>query len=255
MKLNYQIENPHDSEKPWLVLINGLFAALNSWDQSIKELTQDFRVLRYDCRGQGLSPRPAGPYTLDQHTSDLKELLDVLNISQCFLIGISNGGRIALKFSTENPKIVLAQVVADTYDQVNESLRIKLQSWKSANQIGGGQLRFEVASPWIWGETFLQNNSKLYHYYKENAGNESTDVVNSLIDGALTGDINIERIKAPTLVLVGKEDLLTPPSLHESFYKKIDNGKLEIIAGGHASLLEYPQTMTTTVIPYIKEYI
>lgn len=255
MQLNYKVENINDNRKPWLVLINGLFAGLQSWDSSVEELTNDFRVLRYDCRGQGSSPRPPGPYTLVDHVNDLHKLLHNLRIEQCFLLGISNGGRIAMQFSKLFPEKVIAQVIADSYAKPSKLLKLKLQSWKDANQIGGGALRFKVAAPWIWGETFLSQNSELFEFYRQNANKEKSEVIEALIDGALAGDIHLEDESTPTLMLAGDEDLLTPVSLHQKMISYYRDGKFEIVKGGHASLLEYPESIKERVIPYMKEYI
>ncbi|MBT4790789.1 MAG: alpha/beta fold hydrolase [Halobacteriovoraceae bacterium] len=255
MKLHYQINNSHESTKPWLVLINGLFANLDSWSNTVGDLEDHFRVLCYDCRGQGKSPKPPGPYLLEEHVDDLFELLRDLKIDKCFIIGISNGGRIAMLFSKKFPAMVLAQVLADTYSHISELMKLKLLSWKEANKIGGPMLRFSVATPWIWGESFIEDKPELIEYYRKRASIEKTDVVNALIDGALESDIDLESECTPTLMLAGEEDLLTPVSTHQEMIKNYQQGKYLTIKGGHASLLEYPQTFKQIVIPYIKEYL
>ncbi|PIQ59624.1 MAG: 3-oxoadipate enol-lactonase, partial [Bdellovibrio sp. CG12_big_fil_rev_8_21_14_0_65_39_13] len=73
--LPFEIFNSQDIEKPWIVLINGLFATRQSWSASIPELARDYRVLSYDGRGQGEGPRPLGPYLLEDLVNDLAHLL------------------------------------------------------------------------------------------------------------------------------------------------------------------------------------
>lgn len=255
MKLHYQTENLAERNKPWIVLINGLFTSLQSWDTIVPMLTPYFRVLRYDCRGQGESPKPTGPYTLEQHTEDLLELLNDLQIPKCSLLGISNGGRIALNFSKLYPERVRLQIVADTYYQVSDLMRMKLESWKDANRQGGPLLRFAVASPWIWGESFLNENKELVAFYKKRAGLVEDYVIDALIDGALDGKIDLNQEEIPTLMLVGDEDLLTPLKHHQEMISFFSNGRLSVVKGGHASLLEYPHSIEETVIPYIKDYL
>ena len=54
-------------------------------------MTQRYRVLRYDVRGHGGSDTPAGPYTLEQMSTDLFELLDSLGVAETHFVGVSMG--------------------------------------------------------------------------------------------------------------------------------------------------------------------
>ncbi|MCF8058558.1 MAG: alpha/beta hydrolase [Bacteriovoracaceae bacterium] len=254
MQLNYKIENIEDKNKPWLIFINGLFAGLNSWDESVPYFTDEFRVLRYDGRGQGDSPRPVGAYQLKHLVEDLKNLVDSLNIDKASLVGLSNGGRIALEFANLYPRYVTNIVASDTYDEPSPLLQLKLKSWLDANRKGGPIHRFEVATPWIWGETIIQQRPELLDFYRERAGLEKVHVIEGLIEGAIEDHrIDITNIHCPTLLIVGREDLLTPPFMHERMLKKLTQGALKIVPGGHASLLEYPLTLKNTVLPWLLE--
>ncbi len=254
MQLNYKIENQEDINKPWLIFVNGLFAGLNSWDESTAFFTENFRVLRYDGRGQGESPRPVGAYQLNLLVEDLKNLIDSLEIENTSIIGLSNGGRIALEFAALYPGHVACVVASDTYDEPSPLLQLKLKSWLDANRKGGPIHRFEVATPWIWGETIIQQRPELLDFYRERAGLEKVHVIEGLIEGAIEDHrIDLTKIDCPTLLTVGREDLLTPPFMHERMVKKITRGALKIVPGGHASLLEYPLTLKNTVLPWLLE--
>lgn len=254
MQLNYKIENPKDKEKPWLVFINGLFASLLSWEESVEYFTEDFRVLRYDGRGQGESPRPMGDYSLETLVQDLTELLDELGIEKTSFIGLSNGGRIALEYASRNPAKVYSVVAADSYDETSLLLKLKLKSWLDANRIGGPAHRFEVATPWIWGETIVQNRPELLEFYRNRAGLEKVHVIEGLIKGAMEEyTIDLSKIECPTFLCVGEEDLLTPPFKHQEMVKKLKRGELKVVPGGHASLLEYPGSLKDIVLPWLKK--
>jgi 3-oxoadipate enol-lactonase len=254
LQLNYKIENQEDTQKPWLVFVNGLFAGLNSWDESVHYFEEDFRVLRYDGRGQGESPRPVGEYQLPYLVSDLKELLDELNIEEANFVGLSNGGRVALEFAALYPHRVTSVVASDTYDEPSPLLQLKLKSWLDANRKGGPAHRFDVATPWIWGETIIQQRPELLDFYRERAGLEKVHVIEGLIEGAIEShSIELKDVTCPVLLTVGREDLLTPPFMHERMMKKLPQGALKVVPGGHASLLEYPLTLKNTVLPWLQD--
>lgn len=256
MQLHFKIENPQDSEKPWLVFVNGLFASLLSWEESVKYFTPYFRVLRYDGRGQGESPRPLIDYSLPRLVKDLEVLLDEQGIESASFIGLSNGGRIALEFASLFPEKVTSVVAADTYEKPSHLLKLKLKSWLEANKVGGPVHRFEVATPWIWGETIVEKRPELLEFYRKRAGIEKVHVIEGLIKGAMEEHtIELNNVHCSTLFLAGEEDLLTPPFSHEKMVESMDNAELKIVPGGHASLLEYPRSLHDVVLPWLMDKV
>jgi 3-oxoadipate enol-lactonase len=205
--------------------------------------------LRYDCRGQGSSPSPEGVYHLRDHVDDLRNLITDLNLKKIIIIGLSNGGRIALSYAS---KFEVFKVVAlDTYDEVTPLLKKKLESWLIAHRVGGPLHRFDVATPWIWGEEVFNLKHELILSYRERAGSLKNAQVEGLILGALESKIDLSKIDSPVLLIVGKEDLLTPIFYHENMLKKCKNGKLKIVDGGHASIIERPAIVDQAIIPWI----
>ena len=256
LELNYLIEGFKKNESdPTLVLVNGLFADLTSYDLSCVFLRDHFQILRYDCRGQGASPKPEGIYSLDDHVLDLKVLLEKLNLNNIILIGLSNGGRISMEFAIRFPDIVKGLVAMDTYDEPTPMMKAKLNSWLSAHEVGGALHRFDIATPWIWGEEVFNSKSELILAYREKAESLRPHVVKALIAGALDTKINVSKLSVKTLLVVGREDLLTPVFIHEKMLSKISNAQLAVVDGGHASVLERPNIMEKTILPWLLELV
>src|SRR3972149_10658717 len=86
-----------------LVLIHTAIANLDMWEKQMPLFSRSFRVIRYGVRGFGETPDPAGKYT---DYEDLKALLGHLNVERAHVLGVSNGGRIALEFALEFPNMV-----------------------------------------------------------------------------------------------------------------------------------------------------
>jgi 3-oxoadipate enol-lactonase len=242
--------------------VNGLFATQASWDQALPFLTPHFRVVTYDGRGQHPEFRPAGPYTLAQHVDDLSLVvgkLESLGVKtsqeQVCVLGLSNGGRTALEYARRYSSQVKALVVADTYAEVSPALKLKIQSWQKASDLGGPAHRFDIATPWVWGESFLRQNAAVVNAYRERADFFNQEITRALLNGALDGPIVLNEIQCPTLIMVGEEDVLTPLRGHLEMMKELKQAKIEIIRGGHASLIEYPQTIEQVVLPFFKEEV
>ena len=91
-RIAYRFDGP--ANKPVLVLSNSIGTTLNMWDMQIQDLSEHFRVLRYDTRGHGASGVPAGAYSMDRLGRDVIELLEALNISRVHFCGLSLGGMV-----------------------------------------------------------------------------------------------------------------------------------------------------------------
>jgi pimeloyl-ACP methyl ester carboxylesterase len=99
VRIHYDVQG----EGPALVLIHAAIANLNMWEAQMGPFAEHVRVIRYDVRGFGETPDPAGKYT---DYEDLKALLDFLEVEKAHILGISNGGRIALDFAVTYPQMV-----------------------------------------------------------------------------------------------------------------------------------------------------
>lgn len=255
LELNYLIEGVAEkTDSPTIVMVNGLFADLTSFDGAAFYLKNKFRVLRYDCRGQGLSPKPNSVYTLEEHVLDLEYLLAKLEITNFILIGLSNGGRVALEYARRF-KTSKAVVACDTYDKPSPLLKAKLRSWLAAHEESGPLHRFDIATPWIWGEDTFREKEELILSYRDKAGLTLDHVVKNLILGALETDIDVSEIICPVLLVAGTEDLLTPVFYHEEMLKKLTRGEMVTVKAGHASLLERPAIMDKNILPWILKNI
>lgn len=117
VKLSYRQVLPEDPDKAAgdIVLIHGLAANQAFWNlELIGSLAKQYRVTSFDLRGHGYSERPPTGYAPRTMATDLRALLDHLNIDTAHLVGHSYGGLIALRLSIEAPQRVRSLTLADT---------------------------------------------------------------------------------------------------------------------------------------------
>ena len=93
-----------------IVLIHAGYLDCRMWDNQFEMLSKNNMVIRYDVRGYGRSSELNGTYS---DAKDLKNILDNLELKKAILIGVSNGGRIALDFAVGYPELVHALVLMD----------------------------------------------------------------------------------------------------------------------------------------------
>ncbi len=115
-----------EGEKGPILCVHGLTANCRCWDRIASALIPHFRVMAMDLRGRGLSDKPPGGYSVEQHAKDIRELLDDLKISRAVLMGHSLGAFIALAFGALYPERVQALVLMDGGGKLTDSQRAKV---------------------------------------------------------------------------------------------------------------------------------
>jgi 2-succinyl-6-hydroxy-2,4-cyclohexadiene-1-carboxylate synthase len=104
---------------------------MRMWDPQFDSLSDRFRLLRYDCRGFGLSGEfdPAIPYT---HAEDLLALLDHLGIGAAAVAGLSFGGQVAMQTALLAPRRVAALILLDT---LLDGVKWDQESWTALAEV------------------------------------------------------------------------------------------------------------------------
>ncbi len=108
MKLAYK---EYGEGKP-LVILHGLFGFSDNWVTHAKKFSTYFRVIIVDLRNHGYSPW-SDDFSYQLMVDDVKELMDDLEIKKCILLGHSMGGKTAMLFAQQFPKMLEKLVVVD----------------------------------------------------------------------------------------------------------------------------------------------
>jgi len=254
VNINYELEG----RGPVVVFINGLTMTKAGWANQIKPFTERFRVLRYDCRGQGGSDKPEKEYFQEIHAEDLSLLLEKLDISKAHIIGLSNGGMIAQHFTLKYPEKTGALVLVDTCSYVDKLLELTIHSWIKATEAGGNDLRYDVLLPQIFSESFIENNEELIKNMKEFSSEiNSPRAVINLAKASIKHDLNAEvsDIKSPTLIIAGAEDILIPPKHSKILNEELENSELVIMKDcAHVPPIEKPAEFNSLVLDFLYKH-
>jgi 3-oxoadipate enol-lactonase len=265
LKLHYRVQG--QSGAPWLVLINGLMSDTTMWTGVLPILSPRFRILTFDCRGQGRSEVPLdAPYRVEQHARDAWELLQVLGIEGPCLAGLSNGAFISLELLAAHPGAFPGAVLTSAIPHIDFTTRLRIQHWIQCFDLGGPLLQFDAAAPYLWGDRFLEQRHGILKAYaqtvleqKKQAGNqinESYIGARLQMEGLLEWDCRerLGRVKDPLLLLAGAEDLLTPVWKCEDVARLIPGARFEVVPGvGHAFPVESPQAYGERLLGFLTE--
>lgn len=254
VSINYEFEG---SGLP-VVFINGLTMDLNGWAEQAEFFSSRYKVLRYDCRGQGQSDKPDMTYAPEVHAEDLNVLLDRLGIARAHIVSLSNGGMVAQHLALDYPARVGALVLVDTCSHIGPLLRLMLNTWLKAIKVGGNALRFDLTTPLIFSESYVEKNLTKIEMMKEYSEKTNIDLaVSNLISGSMEHNVRkrLGEIEAPTLILHGAEDILIPPKYAHILNEGISGSRLVIFEGiAHVPPYEASDDFNREVLSFIGEH-
>lgn len=239
-----------------IVLIHGFPFSHEMWHPQIEALQKRFRVIAYDLRGHGKSGVGDGQYTLEFFVDDLLALLDNLKIEKAVLCGLSMGGYIALRTVERNPGRVRGLILADTQAKAdsNEAKLKRGEAIKSVKANGVNAYADGFVKSVFAPQTPANNITAVEKIRRIIQANSSLGICGALL--ALTSRTDttesLPAIKAPTLILVGEHDALTPPSASQEMHNKIPNSEIHLIPNAaHLSNLENSEEFNKHLLNFL----
>ncbi len=253
-RIYYELDGPADADV--LVLSNGILMSTASWGYQVPAFARRYRVLRYDCRGQWQSAHPAGPYSMALHADDLAALLNALGIQQAHIAGISYGAEISLVFALKYPERVLSLVLSSAVSQVDPALAGIAGIWLAAALRRDPELFFAATYPFNFSQRWIAANQGALAQARNRYATLDFDAVAELCRAFLALNITgeLHRIAAPTLLMVGEEDNLTPRAYADIIFHEVPHAAYAIIPGaGHAVCWEAPLAFNSLVLGFLEQ--
>jgi 3-oxoadipate enol-lactonase len=253
--INYQIDGP-DTGKGTIVLINGLADDLLSWGFQVPDfVAAGWRVLSFDNRGIGKSSRPGGLYTSRMMADDAKALVDHLGISGFHLMGVSMGGMISQEYALAYPGDLKSVTLACTYGKADAFCQTMFAMWADlARRIDVPFVMRDVALWAFTGPFFSERAAEAAEFAAAMAALEM-DVPTYLAQLNVIQQhdamARLSKIKLPTLVIAGEEDILIPVRLSRELQQAIPGAAWKTTPGGHACLWESPKPFNTAYLEFL----
>ncbi|MBJ26025.1 MAG: 3-oxoadipate enol-lactonase [Alphaproteobacteria bacterium] len=250
--IHYLDEGPREAKT--IVFSNSLGTDFRIWNDLVKTLKSEFRIIRYDNRGHGLSSCPLSPYKIDDHINDLSELIDFLEISELSMVGLSVGGLITQGLINTRPDIVQSAVLCDTAHKI-----LNRETWNSriaAVKESGLEILVDSTMERWFSKKFKYDNPTEV----EGARNMflCTPQEGYLGTCAAIRDADFttaaKKIKIPILCVVGDEDGSTPVDVVRETSEIIPGARLAIINGaGHIPCLEKPNELAILIKQFLND--
>ncbi len=249
-------------EGPPLVLVMGIGYDASLWKLAqVPALAKRFRVIIFDNRDVGRSSKARGPYTIADMADDVAGLLDGLEIKRAHILGLSMGGmiaqQVALRHSARVDRLVLAGCGAAPARVAFDPIRA--WAWLKHHDPSGETFACEQFT-WLFSTGFRRNRAAVDSTIAMLASNPypvTAEAYQRQADAYLAYDAldQLGGIRAPTLMIVGEQDLLTPPWVCEEVTRAIGGARFEVVEGDGASHLvaiERPDDFNSLVVRFLE---
>jgi pimeloyl-ACP methyl ester carboxylesterase len=242
-----------------LVWISGLALDHRAWSLQIPLFSQTFRCLTFDNRDAGQSARSPGPYTIRTMADDTVGLMKALAIGRAHIVGLSMGGAIAQEIAINHPAMVRRLVLVATYTSGDPRGAALLNSFVQMRGRFTREEYLRAIVPWLFSyqdcivpglvESFVKKGMEDPYFLPAKVYARQADaVVNHFTEDRL------KQIQAPTLIVAGDDDLVTPMRFATTLCREIPGAKLAVIQGGaHGLIWTRADEFNDLVLSFLKE--
>jgi 3-oxoadipate enol-lactonase len=257
MKLSVEGVRVHRTgQGPAIVLLHCLGVDHALWDETVAALSANHLMLRYDFAGHHESPVPNGTYTIEDLTEQLAGILDAQGIERASVIGISLGGLVAQCFAANHPDRTDRLVLCDTTARYTDAAR---KGWGEraavAREKGATALLDTLLTVWFTPD-LVAGNPPAVQYVRDRFANVSGEGYAKACEALAAADLRplLARIKAPTLVVCGDQDVPDFLVAARDLETAIGNARLQWLKPArHASPLEQPQQFVAALREFLAD--
>jgi len=226
-----------------VVLLHGFPFDSRLWDPQLRALPAGWRGIAPDLRGFGGSDRGDVPLTMEQHARDVLALLDLLDLGQVVVGGLSMGGYCALAMQRLAPGRVRGLVLSDTRAEADsdEARRLRSAQVVTVRQRGAAEVLQPMTRRLLAPQTIAERPEVVAALEEMMYSTPPGTMVAALQGMAARPDARpqLATIRVPVLVLGGELDEITPPAVLAELAAAIPGAQLRLLPGcGHVSNLE-----------------
>ena len=234
------------------------------WAPQVEALSRTYRCIVPEIWAHGRSDLPpASPYSVDALAEDLWAFAQALGLERFAVVGLSVGGMWGMRLALAHPEAVAALVLMDTDagEEPEESRQRYFAMMAMVEQAGAlPPPLLEALVPFFFSPATVQRNPDLVARFQASLAAIPPERLPGILAvgrGIFSRSSVLDRrgeIRAPTLVVVGADDVSRPPHEAERMARAIPGARLEIIPGaGHIVNLERPEVVTPLLEAFLRE--
>ncbi len=230
-----------------IVFSHGLLFSTRLFDKQVEAFKGRYRCFSYDHRGQGQSEITESGYDMDTLTDDAIALIEHFKLGPVHFVGLSMGGFVGMRLAARRPDLVRSLALLETSGEPEPEKNVpKYRMLAFIGKVFGLGIVANRVMKIMFSQTFLNDPSRTQereHWKKVLSGLNMKGVAKAL-EGVVTRKPvldELSKIRVPTLVGVGDEDVATVPAKAQRIHEGIAGSRLVILEGaGHSSSIEQP---------------
>jgi 3-oxoadipate enol-lactonase len=257
VELAYQLRG---SGSP-LVMIHGAQGDQTMFNDLAAQFASDYRVLTFDQRGSGLSEKPNMDYSIAMLADDTAALMDHVGFATAHIVGVSMGGMIALEFVLRYPAKTRSVVLGCTTPGGPKAIRIGGTAFTNAYSATpmSAEERGRALAEAAFTKGHIEKHPEIIPAMIEARRQRPIDpaALDHRLKAALRHDVydRLTEIKAPTLVITGRDDALISWENSRLLADQIPGAELVILEpAGHCFWLEEPQQSLDAIGKFLKSH-
>jgi pimeloyl-ACP methyl ester carboxylesterase len=239
-----------------LVLLHAFPLNGRMWEGQLSFAQRGWHVIAPHVRGADGGPYASPVTSIDDYAGDLVDLLDALHVEDAVVAGLSMGGYLAFALLRHAAAYVRGLVLADTKAEADtaEALAARKAMLELVEKEGVGPVA-DAMIPKLLGETTRATRPAVVEQVRTlihaNSKESTAGAVRALMSRPDSTPL-LKTIHVPTLIVVGEEDIVTPPSAAEAMHRGIAGSELIRIPGaGHLSNLEEPEAFNAALARFL----
>lgn len=262
-------EGPRDA--PAIMLLHGSNADLQTWDPWTQRLSENYRIIRFDQIGHGLTgPAPDGDYSTAAFVATVGNVADQLGLDKFLLGGNSMGGKVALAYAIDHPERLDGLILVDAGG-------VPMDAVADDDHGGGGNIGFTIARMPVVNKlvTQITPRSIIEQSLSQSVSNQAV-VTPQAVDrywellrypGNRAATLarfgqpeysfdpaEVQQVQVPTLIIWGEEDALIPFASAAWFAKNLSDSTTISYPGiGHLPMEEAPEKSAAAVRQWLGE--
>ncbi len=243
-----------------VVFLHGFPFDHTLWDAQAALLARDFRVITYDQRGLGRSSVPLHAYLFESFVDDLLTLLDHLHVTRAVLCGLSMGGYVALRCAERSPETIQGLVLCDTRSEADtNAVKLKRSADLRIIREQGMEAFADNFLKSVFSPVTGASKPNVVHAVRNMILScPSEGIQKALVALATRTDTTgaLSNLRAPSLVLVGEDDRITPPSAARELHQRLPDSELVLIPeAGHLSNLENEAAFNSALSRFMSRFV
>jgi pimeloyl-ACP methyl ester carboxylesterase len=256
--VSYFDSAPGDVSGNVLILIHAFPLGAGMWEAQLKAMPPGWRVIAPDLRGFGGSTidDPDESPAMDDYAADVIDLAKDLDIGSAVVGGCSMGGYAAMAVARRAPALLRALVLIDTRATADTSEgRANRRSMLALLDREGPSGVARDMMPKLLGKTTLQERQEIEPFVRRLVKQQSAAALRGAIHRMMTrpdSSSSLERLTIPILIVVGDEDILTPPEDAQKMAALNRNAQLVVLPRtGHLPNLEQPAAFNNVLAKFL----